>query len=114
MSEILEDELDAGAGEGLAIQVLARAAEADEQSVGADRLAKIEYQLALRATRVELGAIRERGVDAECAAQEMQRRLVEIHQALPVRRIQRAQRFGGGSAIGAAQRLEVRRSPVLA
>src|SRR5205823_10653801 len=54
--EFLELELDARLRERRAVEIGARAAEADEQRVRAHGLAEIEHQLALRAVDIELGA----------------------------------------------------------
>src|SRR3954471_2536935 len=85
MPELLPGDADAGALERLAIEVLARAAHAAEERVGADLLAELEDQLRLRALRAELGAPHERRADAEGVAQHFEQREVEIDQPVPAR-----------------------------
>src|SRR5882672_2941653 len=111
--EFLEHELDARLRKRRAIEVMARAAEADEQRIRADGLAEIEHQLALRAADVELGAVHERRADGERLAQELEQRGVEIGEALPWRLVNTFQRSARRAAVGAPQRLEMRGGPVL-
>src|SRR5439155_20815317 len=111
--ELLEYELDARLREGGAVEIGARAAEADQQRVRAHGLAEVEHQLALRPIDIELGAIHERRADGERFAQELEQRRVQIHEALPSRLVDAFQWRRRRPAVRPAQRLEMRRRPVL-
>src|ERR1700674_2078914 len=63
--EFLERERDAGFGERRAVEIVARAAEADEQRVRAHGFAKIQHQLAFCAANAEPGAVDQWRADAE-------------------------------------------------
>ena len=119
MIELLQLERNPGCGKGRAIEISARAPHAYDHGARADRPAEVEHQLAFRAPRSELRAPHERRRDAVGVAQERERRVTQIHQPLPVARIDIAQFAcigaeppGGG--ICAPQRLVVQRRPLLA
>src|SRR3954468_12658232 len=111
VSELLHLELDARRRKGRTVQVVPRAAQADEKRARAHRLAEVQHQLALRALHAELGALHERRTDVEYVAQEAERVLVEVREPLPFAVEDRAQVGGihaeeAGASVRATQRLE--------
>src|SRR3954471_23923326 len=78
MPELLQLEGDAGARECRAVEISARAAEADEQRAGADGLAGIEHQLALCTRDAEARALHQRRANAVSIAQEGEQGVVQL------------------------------------
>src|SRR5260221_5658745 len=97
--EFLERERDAGFGERRAVEIVARAAQADEQRVRAHGFAKIQHQLALRAADIELGAVDQWRADAEALAQKLEQRLVQVDEPLPALGVKLLQARRRGSEV---------------
>src|SRR5437868_15517140 len=87
MAELLQLERDASTRECGAVEIAARAAEADDQRAGADGLADIEHELALCAADAEPRALHERGGDAVGAAHEGKHGVVQLDEPRPALRV---------------------------
>src|SRR5438105_3765728 len=117
MRELLQLERDAGARECRAVEISARAAEADDQRAGADGLADIEHQLALCAADAEPRALHERRADAIGVSHEGKHGVVQLDEPRPALRVNALEppcvdAEVAGRAVSATQRLVMHRRPI--